>query len=69
MADGRQRSPNMNTGINRDGTFQPQITITRYTGALEDRYKSYLQNANDGNGGDITRGGAPLKTFDEWLDS
>ena len=59
----------MNTGINQDGTFQPQNTITRYNGTLEDRYRCYLQNANDGNGGDITRGGAPLKTFDEWLDS
>lgn len=59
----------MNTGINRDGTLQPQITITRYNGTLRDRYECYLQNANDGNGGDITRGGAPLKTFDEWLDS
>jgi hypothetical protein len=29
----------MNTGINRDGTFQPQITITRYNGTLEDRYR------------------------------
>ena len=59
----------MNTGINKDGSFQPQTTITRYNGTLEDRYGCYLQNANDGNGGDITRGGAPLKTFDEWLDS
>ena len=65
----KNTTPHIETGINRDGTFQPQITITRYNGALEDRYKSYLQNANDGNGGDMTRGGAPLKTFDEWLDS
>jgi hypothetical protein len=34
---------------------------------LLDRYQIYLAVANDGNGGDITRGGAPLLTFDEWL--
>lgn len=32
-------------------------------------YQIYLAQANDGNGGDITRGGAPLKTYDEWLNS
>jgi hypothetical protein len=42
-------------------------TQTRGTNAQE--YKIYLHCANDGNGGDITRGGAPLKTFDEWINS
>ncbi len=34
-----------------------------------DEYQIYLACADDGKGGDITRGGAPLKTFDEWLAS
>lgn len=59
----------MNTGINKDGSFQPQITITRYNGALEERYNCYLKNANDGKGGDITHGGEPLRTFEEWLNA
>lgn len=36
---------------------------------LRDRYETYFRLANDGKGGDITRGGAPLKTFEEWLAS
>ena len=36
---------------------------------LADRYAIYLSCADDGNGGDITRPGQPLKTFEEWLDS
>jgi hypothetical protein len=27
----------------------------------------YLDCANDGKGGDITRDGAPLLTYDEWM--
>ena len=37
--------------------------------ALRDRYETYLFCANDGNGGDITNGGASLKTFEEWCNS
>lgn len=59
----------MTTGINKDGSFQPQITITRYNGTLNDRYKTYLECANDGKGGDITRNGEPLKSFEEWMNS
>ena len=36
---------------------------------LRDRYEIYLACANNGHGGDVTRDGAPLKTFDEWLNS
>ena len=36
---------------------------------LEQRYQIYLAFADDGKGGDITNGGAPLKTFAEWLAS
>lgn len=42
---------------------------TPMRGKLEDEYQVYLACADDGKGGDITRGGAPLKTFDEWLNS
>lgn len=34
-----------------------------------DEYQIYLACADDGKGGDITRGGAPLKSFEEWLNS
>lgn len=59
----------MKTGINKDGSLQPQTTITRYRGGNDAEYQIYLDCANDGSGGDITRGGAPLKTYDEWLNS
>lgn len=36
---------------------------------LVTRYEIYLANADDGKGGDITQNGAPLKTFDEWVNS
>ena len=36
---------------------------------LRERYDLYLEHADDGNGGDITNNGQPLKTFDEWLNS
>lgn len=38
-------------------------------GECQDEYEIYLANANDGKGGDITNGGQPLKTYDEWLES
>ena len=40
---------------------------TRYRGDNESEYQIYLACADDGKGGDITRNGAPLKTFEEWL--
>lgn len=36
---------------------------------LRDRYAIYLSCANDGKGGDVTRPGKPLKSFQEWLAS
>lgn len=42
---------------------------TPVRGADWDEYQIYLACADDGKGGDITRGGAPLKSFDEWLNS
>lgn len=40
---------------------------TQYRGTNQAEYEIYLACADDGKGGDITRGGAPLKTFEEWL--
>jgi hypothetical protein len=59
----------MNTGINKDGSLQPQITQTRYRGSNQAEYQIYLACADNGKGGDITTGGAPLKSYDEWLNS
>jgi len=42
---------------------------TQARGTNSDEYEIYLTFADDGKGGDITRGGAPLKTFDEWVRS
>jgi hypothetical protein len=42
---------------------------TKTRGSLQQEYQIYLSCADDGNGGDITRNGAPLKTFAEWMDS
>lgn len=36
-------------------------------GTHDDEYRIYLACADDGKGGDITRNGSPLKTYDEWL--
>ena len=55
----RTRSENMNDWP----------TQTRLRGTNEDEYEIYLTFAGDGNGGDVTRNGAPLKTFDEWMNS
>ena len=42
---------------------------TRLRGTNDQEYQVYLACADDGKGGDITRGGAPLKSYDEWLAS
>ena len=59
----------MNTGINKDGTLKPQTIRTKLRGTNDQEYQIYLDCADDGKGGDITRNGAPLKTYDEWLNS
>ena len=59
----------MKTGINLNGMLQVQITQTRYRGSNEAEYQIYLDCADDGKSGDITRNGAPLKTYDEWMRS
>jgi hypothetical protein len=45
-------------------TFQ-----TKLRGTNDQEYQIYLACADDGKGGDITRDGAPLKTYEEWLNS
>ena len=40
---------------------------TQCRGTNTAEYEIYLACADDGNGGDSTRNGAPLKTFEEWL--
>lgn len=45
------------------------LSRTQLRGDNSSEYQIYLDCANDGKGGDITRGGAPLKSFDEWLSS
>lgn len=42
---------------------------TQGRGTNDREYQIYLAHADDGNGGDITRNGAPLKTYQEWLNS
>ena len=42
---------------------------TPQRGDSKAEYKIYLACADNGKGGDITRNGAPLKTYDEWLKS
>lgn len=42
---------------------------TRCRGTNDDEYQIYLSCANDGQGGDVTNDGAPLKSYTEWLNS
>ncbi len=42
---------------------------TKARGTNEDEYQIYRTCADDGKGGDITRDGAPLLTYEEWLNS
>jgi len=42
---------------------------TAQRGSNDNEYQIYLAFADDGKGGDITRNGAPLKTYQEWLES
>jgi hypothetical protein len=40
---------------------------TKARGSNDAEYQIYLACADNGKGGDITRNGAPLLTYDEWL--
>lgn len=55
-------SESSNNDLSRSEFWQ-----TQYRGTNKQEYEIYLSCADDGNGGDITRNGEPLKTFEEWL--
>ena len=40
---------------------------TQARGTNDQEYQIYLACADDGQGGDITNEGAPLKTYSEWI--
>jgi len=40
---------------------------TQARGTNSSEYQLYLDFADDGEGGDITRNGEPLLSYDEWL--
>ena len=42
---------------------------TQARGTNDQECQIYLACADDGKGGDITRGGAPLKSYEEWLNA
>lgn len=46
-----------------------ELSQTQYRGSNDQEYQLYLELADDGNGGDFTRGGEPLKSYDEWMAS
>lgn len=54
----------MNANLTPNANWQ-----TQQRGTNDAEYQIYLAFADDGKGGDITRGGAPLKTYEEWLRS
>lgn len=46
---------------------QNEFWQTQTRGTNDQEYQIYLTCANDGKGGDITRNGQPLKSYEEWL--
>ena len=48
---------------------QNEFWQTKARGTNDREYQLYLDLADDGNGGDITNNGAPLKTYEEWLNT
>ena len=52
-----------------DGCDERAEKENKMTETLEDRYENYLTWADDGKGGDTTRNGEPLLTFEEWLNN
>ena len=53
--------------INHNDLARADFWQTQYRGTNSDEYQIYLDCADDGNGGDITNDGQPLKTYEEWL--
>ena len=54
----------MNTSANLQVNAEWQ---TQARGSNDAEYQIYLACADNGKGGDITRNGAPLKSYDEWM--
>jgi hypothetical protein len=54
---------------NKQHMIQKDDWQTKARGSHEDEFQIYLACADDGKGGDITRPGQPLKTFEEWMAS
>lgn len=57
---------------NKEKKMQLEVNETWQTkarGTNDQEYQIYLACADDGKGGDITRNGAPLKTYEEWINS
>jgi CTP-dependent riboflavin kinase len=48
-------------------TEDERISATKMIGKLEDEYNIYRNCADNGKGGDITRKGEPLLTYEQWL--
>ena len=46
---------------------QNEFWQTQTRGTNDQEYQIYLACADDGKGGDITRNGQPLKSYEEWL--
>jgi hypothetical protein len=61
----------MNSAARRTGEktmkLSPGFRQTKQRGTNDQEYQIYLTFADDGKGGDITRGGAPLLTYEQWL--
>ena len=55
--------------MNNDKLLPAATWQTPVRGSNDAEYQIYLSCADNGKGGDITRGGAPLKTYDQWLAS
>lgn len=51
----------------RANRLPPDTWQTQAQGTREAEYQIYLTCADDGKGGDVTRNGAPLLTFDQWV--
>ena len=61
-ADYSEGCADINADLQPAATWQTQSRGTNW-----DEYQIYLACADNGKGGDITRNGAPLKTYDEWM--
>ena len=53
--------------MNRDQLLPSDTWQTQSRGTNDQEYQIYLSCADNGKGGDITRNGEPLLTYDQWL--